>query len=291
MTTRKTVFLSASIPIKGRDPFYSDFEERSAFYRRNIREAVLALVGVCYELDLDLVFGGHPAITPLVHRAAKSLGHDFGSISPEEFGPLGEQMTQSVPRKNHDSSGDRRLDRVAWKIVVYQSMYYENFFPPEVRDFQNRHAGFFEPVPALSEFPVPLSAKDINQHAAQLNIAAMRDRMINDFDGQYCCGVFIGGMEGIMDEFARFRSSWPDAPCLPLTSTGGATAMGWPTSSDAVFLSAIPKTHPRPPQEPLRAQVAANRATADDQVRLLLQDAEKPGQITYRTLFRRLIQG
>ena len=88
MTTRKTVFLSASIPIKGRDPFYSDFEERSAFYRRNIREAVLALVGVCYELDLDLVFGGHPAITPLVHRAAKSLGHDFGSISPEEFGPL-----------------------------------------------------------------------------------------------------------------------------------------------------------------------------------------------------------
>lgn len=291
MTTRNTVFLSASIPVKGREPFYSAFEERSALYRKNIREAVLALVGVCYELDLDLVFGGHPAITPLVHRAAKSLGHVFGSISPEEFGPGGEPVSRSVPRNKHDSTHDRRHDRDDWKIVVYQSMYYENLFPAEVRDFQNRHAGFFEPVPALSEFPVPLSAKDINQRAAQLNIAAMRDRMINHFGGQYCCGVFIGGMEGIMDEFSRFRSSWPNAPCLPLTSTGGATALGWPTSSDAVFLSAIPKTHPRPPQEPLLAQVTSSQFTADHQVRLLLQDAEKPGQITYRTLLRRLLQG
>jgi hypothetical protein len=38
-----------------------------------IREAVLALVVVCHERGFRLVFGGHPAISPLVHHAADRL--------------------------------------------------------------------------------------------------------------------------------------------------------------------------------------------------------------------------
>jgi SLOG-like protein len=62
------VFLSASIPIPGRKPFDRDIEVK------RIRDSVLALVEVCRDRELTLTFGGHPAISPLVHHAADSLG-------------------------------------------------------------------------------------------------------------------------------------------------------------------------------------------------------------------------
>ena len=60
-------FLSASIPIEGRKPFDQDVQIK------RIRDAVLALVTVCKDRDMELTFGGHPAISPLVHHAAESL--------------------------------------------------------------------------------------------------------------------------------------------------------------------------------------------------------------------------
>ena len=62
------IFLSASIPVPGREPFDRDTQTK------RIRDAVLALVTVCRDRDLILTFGGHPAISPLVHHAAESLG-------------------------------------------------------------------------------------------------------------------------------------------------------------------------------------------------------------------------
>ena len=284
MSTRKTVFLSASIPTKGREPFFSEFEERSAYYRRNIREAVLALVGVCYEFDFDLVFGGHPAITPLVHRAARSLGHDFGRTDIGDANVSNDQMK---------SQGSEHLetqpDRSQWKIVVYQSMYFQNMFPAEVRDFQRRHTGYFASVEALADFQVPKSPKEIDPKAAQLNIAAMRDRMINDFKGHYVCGVFMGGMEGIIDEFYRFGKYWPEAPRFPLTSTGGATAIGWQSANDESFLVAIPESHPRPPQARLFAQIQDDQALRLGHRHLLDTAESEPIPVTFRTLFRRLL--
>jgi SLOG cluster3 family len=61
-------FLSASIPIEGRKPFDQDIKIK------RIRDAVLALVTICKDRDMELTFGGHPAISPLVHHAAESLG-------------------------------------------------------------------------------------------------------------------------------------------------------------------------------------------------------------------------
>ena len=60
-------FLSASIPIEGRTPFDQDIQIK------RIRDAILALVTVCKDRDMQLTFGGHPAISPLVHHAAESL--------------------------------------------------------------------------------------------------------------------------------------------------------------------------------------------------------------------------
>jgi hypothetical protein len=40
---------------------------------------------------------------------------------------------------------------------------------------------------------------------------------------QFAAGIFIGGMEGIEDEFNLFREFHPQALLLPIASTGAAT--------------------------------------------------------------------
>jgi hypothetical protein len=90
---KKPIFLSASVPV--REPFvnYSDTIA--------IREAVLALVAVTVR-ERDLVFGGHPAISPLVEHAARSLG-------------------------------------ALARVHIYQSKYFENVVPPVAKEFPNLH--------------------------------------------------------------------------------------------------------------------------------------------------------
>ena len=90
---KRQMFLSASIPIKGRVPFDGDIQTK------RIRDAVLALVTVCKDRDMELVFGGHPAISPLVHHAAESLG-------------------------------------VIDSIWIYQSRFYEHLMPEEAKKFR-----------------------------------------------------------------------------------------------------------------------------------------------------------
>ena len=62
------VFLSASVPLPNRDPEFLDTADVVA-----IREAVKALVGEVIPKGI-LVFGGHPAITPLLSLLLRGLG-------------------------------------------------------------------------------------------------------------------------------------------------------------------------------------------------------------------------
>jgi hypothetical protein len=90
---KSPVFLSASVPT--REPFVSDFDPVA------IREAILALV-VLVVRDRELVFGGHPAISPLVEHAARSL----------------------------DATGH---------VHIYQSRRFEDVLPDAARRFENLH--------------------------------------------------------------------------------------------------------------------------------------------------------
>ena len=38
----------------------------------------------------------------------------------------------------------------------------------------------------------------------------------------FAAGIFIGGMEGVEDEYAMFRQQHPNAKVLPVASTGAA---------------------------------------------------------------------
>jgi hypothetical protein len=65
----RALFLSASVPDIRRHPKYHETADRSA-----IRDAIRALVTVALP-TMTLVWGGHPAITPLIRVVVDSLGY------------------------------------------------------------------------------------------------------------------------------------------------------------------------------------------------------------------------
>ena len=52
------------------------------------------------------------------------------------------------------------------------------------------------------------------------SLELMRTKLINEND--FKVGIFIGGMEGINDEYIMFKKKHPNALILPIASTGAA---------------------------------------------------------------------
>lgn len=157
------VFLSASVPLPGRNPAFLETVDVVA-----IREAIKALVLVLLERNGSLVFGGHPAITPLV----RMLFHEAG-----------------VPPRDH--------------VTLYQSRYFAKEFPPDNEAFER---------------VVLVEAVASDRESSLLE---MRRRMISE--SKYSGAFFIGGMEGVIDEFEMFRKLQPKTNLYPLASTGAAS--------------------------------------------------------------------
>jgi hypothetical protein len=151
--------LSASIPDPRRQPAYAETADVVA-----IREAIKALASAALKRG-QLVFGGHPAISPLVLIVADVLG---------------------------------AVDRVQ----IFQSEFFRDQVPPESMAFRDI-------------VWTPQVGADVDA-----SLSAMRHRMI-DVSG-FEAAFFIGGMEGVEDEFALFRERWPTVPAYPVGSTGAA---------------------------------------------------------------------
>jgi SLOG cluster3 family len=90
------IFLSASVPLPTRDRAYFDTADVIA-----IRDAIRALTMVVIEEQAELVFGGHPAITPMIRL----------------------QIAQT-----NTPVGDR--------VVMFQSRYFEREFPEDNSAFE-----------------------------------------------------------------------------------------------------------------------------------------------------------
>jgi hypothetical protein len=154
------IFLSASVPVIGRGNYY---ESADPFLIQSaVREFVTATLG-----RRIIVWGGHPAITPMVWSVCKDLGVDFAKA-----------------------------------VVLYQSRFFAEFFPEENRRFGN--VVFVDAVP--------------DDRAASLQ--RMREQMLSRPD--LMAAVFIGGMEGVLEEHALFVKLHPDAQILTVASAGGA---------------------------------------------------------------------
>lgn len=89
-------------------------------------------------------------------------------------------------------------------VTVYQSGFFGNEFPEENKDVEH-----------------VVITDNLGDRDKSLDL--MRKRMIEEND--YAVAVFIGGMNGVEDEYRLFRNSHPDVPCLPVASTGAAALM------------------------------------------------------------------
>lgn len=131
----------------------------------SIRDAVRALATVVIP-KAHLIWGGHPSITPLIRFVMDRMNIDL---------------------KKH--------------ITLYQSLFFEEYFPPDNFAFEN----------------IVLTEKRNNRDES---LKLMRSKLINE--NEFKVGIFIGGMEGINDEYLMFKEMHPNALILPIASTGAA---------------------------------------------------------------------
>ena len=170
---RSPIFLSASIPTRERAAKYWTPETfpRTSAAVRGLLVAALPRVPV--------VFGGHPAIVPMVWRTIESLGKE---------------------------SQDR--------VMLYQSLWFENNFVPEVYKFPHRE---------LIKKRETRDASLQDMREAMLSPERKERQGWQVSERAYSAGVFIGGMEGIEYEYELFRRNYSDIPMYPVVSTGGAS--------------------------------------------------------------------
>lgn len=154
-----SIFLSASVPLPGRghyhetaDPFLIQFA---------VRELLTVVLG-----RRALIWGGHPAITPMVSAVCDDLGVQYANA-----------------------------------VFLYQSEFFTGVMPKENANFSN-----LVRVPSVGA----------NEDASLL---AMRLQMLSQ---PFEAAVFIGGMEGVFEEYAIFTMLHPQATVITIPSAGGA---------------------------------------------------------------------
>jgi len=159
----KSIFLSASLPIVGRGDYHKT--SNPFLIQSAVRGLVIAVIR-----QHKIVWGGHPAITPMIWSICEDLNIDYS--------------------KN---------------VILYQSLYFEDRFPEE-----NQHFGNVIFTDAVAGDRVA-------------SLLLMRKAMLSreDLDA----AVFIGGMEGVEDEYDLFRQFHPDAKVLPVAAPGGAAQL------------------------------------------------------------------
>lgn len=160
--------MSASIPDPKRNEKYWKTADNLA-----IRDAVIALAQAVLKRD-TLVFGGHPAITPIV----RSVAENYDRQNPGA-GAIG-------------------------RVRVYQSKYFEKSYLDDLERFSD-----------IVETPAKVDR--------ETSLDFMRHKMVDD--RPISAAFFIGGMEGVEDEYRIAGQKHPRIHLIPIASTGAAAQM------------------------------------------------------------------
>jgi hypothetical protein len=100
-------------------------------------------------------------------------------------------------------------------VLIYQSRFFEEAIVPETKQLELRPGlGLIRWTP-VREHVDPAQRR-------QESLSVMRQEMLSQSNP--AAGIFIGGMEGIEDEFKLFRSLYPHRPVYALARPGGAAA-------------------------------------------------------------------
>ena len=87
-------------------------------------------------------------------------------------------------------------------MTLYQSRFFEKHFPEDNNKFEN------------------IVFTDVIDNDREKSLLYMRHRMLDD--SKFSAGIFIGGMEGVEEEYDMFIKKHPKALALPIASTGAA---------------------------------------------------------------------
>lgn len=173
----RRVFLSSSIPVHG---WQGDYEPRE------ITDAVVACVSAIWIAGGKILYGGHPAIAPLLLSAAQDFRPEAEGSQASAEDPL---------------------------VTVYQSSLYESLIPAETRRLEAARLGRIRFIPAA-----PGELPERGRNLASLDL--MRQAMLAR-DNDPAFAVFIGGMQGIVEEYHQFRTEFPGRPVYPIGAPGG----------------------------------------------------------------------
>ncbi len=216
------VFLSASIPppniseLRSRPDAWDDLYAGFPTQPGEVERAIRALVPHVFKHEeLVLVFGGHPAITPIV-----------ADIARRRRGGVAVEIYQSA-----FFAGQEPFSHQADKYL-YQNIHWTPICEPPIA----------HPVPlskpmAPGEYPLDEGSQAAREHTAavqklrnlgepdqaawrQASLTCMRNKMISNCIG----GIFVGGMQGVEDELRLFEQANPKKPAWLVTRPGGRTA-------------------------------------------------------------------
>lgn len=87
-------------------------------------------------------------------------------------------------------------------ITLYQSRFFEKYFPEDNNKFEN------------------IVFTDVVDNEREKSLLYMRHKMLDE--SEFSAGIFIGGMEGVEEEYDMFIEKHPKALALPIASTGAA---------------------------------------------------------------------
>jgi hypothetical protein len=209
------VFLSASEPNPQRSAEYWDSRKLL-----NVREAVRAFCAHALA-HFPVVFGGHPAITPLVNNVAERITFDA------KLGARQEDATPQ-PRVVRFQSG-LFVDRASSADEVITDPHDENGVIKSRRNGMRNESLLrmrYEMIAKPISMTMPKSLQDDRDHWLLRNhgktFGDARKERLGTYE--FAAAVFIGGMEGVIHEFNIFRSFHPDTPAFPIAGTGAACA-------------------------------------------------------------------
>jgi hypothetical protein len=169
----RSIILAASYPPR-------DYKSKADSHE--IALAVKALAGAVFQQGWTLVFGGHPAVSPLILMIAREYG---------------------------------QKDRV----VIYQSMYFFNHINPSTKALTGEKFGEITFVPNDPSETPPGPSDPVNPTLCPRSLTSMRRQMI-EHPGVTGL-VLIGGDTGLRQELDLFAQIHRTLPILAIGGPGG----------------------------------------------------------------------
>lgn len=178
------IFLSASVPLPGRAPFDQDCEPQM------IQSAVSALATVALGRKI-IVWGGHPAITPMLWASAQDLGVQYATavrlfqtrfIPQEDFPEENKHFANVTYVEAVDN--DRTKSLLAMRNAMLQSVEFDAaVFIGGMEGVNDEHALFSAIHPHARCIPIGVTGGAARMLASKLNYAIPSDLGPLDFVG------------------------------------------------------------------------------------------------------------